>query len=87
MFYELNTWDPLGLNPWKRSQQNPLQGTFEGSVNEFAQITLLMDPNAQFSDQALMSNTPTASIAASKMALLNNAVVTGVEVPNILPDG
>lgn len=87
MFYELDTWDPLGRNPWKRSQDNPLEGTFEGSVNQFAQITLLMDPKAKFSDQALISDTSTASTAVSEMALLNNAVVSDEEVPNILPDG
>jgi hypothetical protein len=46
MFYELNTWDPAGTTPWKRSTDDPLNGTFDGSLNQFAEITLLMDPNA-----------------------------------------
>ncbi|THC88424.1 hypothetical protein EYZ11_012126 [Aspergillus tanneri] len=87
MFYELNTWDPLGRNPWKRSVDNPLEGTFEGSVNQLAQITLLMDPGAQLSDQALISDASTASITVSDVVLLSSAAVPDIEIPNILPDG
>lgn len=87
MFYELDTWDLLGRNPWKRSQDNPLEGTFEGSVNQFAQITLLMDPDAKLSDQDFVSDASTDSIVASKMALVEDMSVSGLEIPNILPDG
>jgi hypothetical protein len=89
MFYELNTWDPSGSNSWKRSQNNHLEGTFEGSVNQFAQITLLMDLNIKFSDQALISDIFTTSITASNMVLFNSAVDSdaGISIPNILPDG
>ncbi|KAF7164134.1 hypothetical protein CNMCM5623_008824 [Aspergillus felis] len=87
MFYELNTWDPRGSNPWKRSEDQALEGTFEGTVNQFAQITLLMDPNAKLSEQALISNTGTASIASSKVELVNSAGSFDLAIPNLLPDG
>ncbi|PYI01923.1 fibronectin type III domain protein [Aspergillus sclerotiicarbonarius CBS 121057] len=89
MFYELNTWDPLGRNPYKRSQDNPLNGTFEGSVNQLAQITLLMDPDAKLTDQTFVSDsaadTTTEALAESKIFL--SAQSSDIEVPNLLPDG
>ncbi|PWY96628.1 fibronectin type III domain protein [Aspergillus sclerotioniger CBS 115572] len=82
--------DPLGRNPYKRSQDNPLNGTFEGSVNQLAQITLLMDPDATLSDQAFVSDAATvdattAILGESKISL--SAESSDLEVPNILPDG
>lgn len=50
MFYELNTWDPLGTTPWKRSTDEALNGTFDGDIDVFAQITSVMDPGAQYAD-------------------------------------
>jgi hypothetical protein len=43
-----------------------------------------MDLNLKFSDHALISDPPAASIAASKVALLKSAVVSSAKVPNIL---
>ncbi|KAJ6439023.1 Lipase 1 [Purpureocillium lavendulum] len=54
MFYELNSWDPLGTTPWKRSNDDPLNGTFNGQQEIYAQITLLMDPDANFNHKYLM---------------------------------
>ncbi|PKY04114.1 fibronectin type III domain protein [Aspergillus campestris IBT 28561] len=87
MFYELNTWDPLGRNPWKRSQDNPLEGTFEGDMNILAQITLLMDPDAKLTDQALISGISADSLPTSDVVPFSTAAVPDVEIPNILPDG
>ncbi|EAL88870.1 uncharacterized protein AFUA_6G10190 [Aspergillus fumigatus Af293] len=64
MFYELNTWDLLGGSPWKRSDNQPFEGTFEGTVNKFAQITRLIDPDAKFTEQAFISDAGTASVAS-----------------------
>ncbi|KAH1912574.1 hypothetical protein KXW47_007499 [Aspergillus fumigatus] len=64
MFYELNTWDLLGGSPWKRSDNQPFEGTFEGIVNKFAQITRLIDPDAKFTEQAFISDAGTASVAS-----------------------
>jgi hypothetical protein len=83
MFYELNTWDPAGTTPWKRSTDYPLNGTFEGTVNEFAQITRLMDPNAQLSDQAEVNDTATASSGE----VSNSIKMLEIEIPDVLPDG
>jgi predicted transcriptional regulator len=89
MFYELNTWDLLGRNPWKRSPDDHPEESFEGSVNQYAQITLLVDPNASFIDQAMISNKTTAStalVAESKLAV-TVASDTVISIPNLLPDG
>ncbi|KAF4995624.1 hypothetical protein FGRMN_5016 [Fusarium graminum] len=48
MFYELNSWDPAGTTPWKRdSDGGEISGTFYGDMLILAQITRLMDPNAE----------------------------------------
>ncbi|OGM49583.1 hypothetical protein ABOM_001752 [Aspergillus bombycis] len=82
MFYELSTWDLIGGNPWKRSVDYPLEGTFEGTVNQLAQITLLMDTDAELADQDMIADAATASIAAYDEVELSSA-----GIPNILPDG
>jgi hypothetical protein len=87
MFYELNTWDLKGNSPWKRSVDQPLEGTFQGTVNQLAQITLLMDADAKLLDQALISDAGTASIAASNVKLVNSAGLFELAIPNLLPDG
>jgi hypothetical protein len=94
MFYELNTVDFLGSNPWKRSEETHEEGTFEGSVNELAQVTLWLDPSAKLSDQAMISDKTSASISSlevsnlevSKM-LLSTTDSDKRAIPNILPDG
>lgn len=84
-FYELDTWDPLGSNPWKRSEDHPQDRTFEGSVNEFAQITLLMGPNAELAKQGFISDAAAADVAvADKLAV--SGELADLEVPNVLPD-
>jgi hypothetical protein len=93
MFYELNTWDIFGSNPWKRSENSHAEDTFEGSVNQLAQIALLIDPDAELADKAMVSDesgastVSTASFAASKMVSLKTTDVTKRLFPNILPDG
>jgi hypothetical protein len=48
MFYELNTWDPAGTTPWKRdTDSSELSGTFYGDMLIMAQITRILDPNAE----------------------------------------
>jgi hypothetical protein len=87
MFYELNTWDPAGTTPWKRTTTGSLNGTFEGDLGKFAQITLLMDPNAQLNDQSLIVNTSTNAAAVEKVEKVSGVKLLGIEIPNILPDG
>lgn len=76
MFYELNTWDPAGTTPWKRSNDDPLNGTFEADLDIFAQITQVLDPNATFSN-------PEANSASSDSSFREDAI----QLPNLLPDG
>jgi len=90
MFYELNTWDLLGLNPWKRSPDDHPEASFEGSVNQYAEITRLVDPNAKLTDQALITEETSASttnaiFAQSKVAM--KVASDSISIPNILPDG
>ena len=84
MFYELNTWDPDGNTPWKRDTVGSLNGTFEGDVSIYAQITLLSDPNAQLNDQPLIVATSN-NVAGEKK--VSNVAEMDAEIPNLLPDG
>ncbi|RTE68596.1 hypothetical protein BHE90_017027, partial [Fusarium euwallaceae] len=48
MFYELNSWDPAGTSPWKRETDGgELSGTLYGDMLILAQITRLLDPDAE----------------------------------------
>ena len=71
MFYELNTWDPDGNAPWKRTNHGRL---FEWDFRY----------NAQLNDQPLIINTNTNFAAVVKVL---DAEAIGIEIPNILPDG
>lgn len=90
MFYELNTWDPFGTNPWKRSTNGDLDTTFIGNLDIYAQITTLMDPGATFKvdtiDTDTASNTTNAMKQAHFDAEVGVMVMAEVEIPNILPD-
>ncbi|KAJ5475502.1 hypothetical protein N7539_007789 [Penicillium diatomitis] len=85
MFYELNTMDPFGSNPWKRTQEDDLEGTFGGTVNQFALITQLVDPDAQLSDQSMVVQESSALTASKVMSI--EAAVQARSIPNLLPDG
>lgn len=87
MFYELNSRDPLGSSPWKRSTEGPLNGTFEGSLDQFAQITLLMDPNADFTNEDKIESATQSVPAEAQTKSSSSTQALDVEVPNLLPDG
>lgn len=89
MFYELNTWDPFGTNPWKRSTNGDLDTTFIGNLDIYAQITTLVDPGATFKEDTIDTNTTgDATIAMTHFdAEVGAVLLEEVEVPNILPDG
>jgi hypothetical protein len=88
MFYELNTWDPFGNTPWKRTTDDSLNGTFEGDHNVFAQITLVTDPDATFAQQNDIEGAST-SIQTVAAATADDDVddEDGIIVNNWLPDG
>jgi hypothetical protein len=79
MFYELNTWDPAGTTPWKRSNDDPLNGTFEGELGVFAEITTTVDPDAQLTNQE--TNSVITEVGNMTLETLE------FQVPNLLPDG
>jgi len=85
MFYELNTFDPFGTTPWKRSPGSELQGTFGGDLDIMAPITLLLDPDATFVHEGAIQPDDTPAVAQA--GVVNNAQLSDIEIPNILPDG
>ncbi|KAL5359299.1 Spherulation-specific family 4-domain-containing protein [Aspergillus floccosus] len=90
MFYELNTLDPYGTNPWKRSDNVAVDGTFNATLNELALLQLLADPNAILISQASSKTTEsTLSLAAADYELLDTSTSTpdSSVAHNVLFDG
>lgn len=90
MFYELDTLDPYGTNPWKRSDNVAVDGTFDATLNELALLQLLADPNAILASQASSKSTEsTLSLAAADYKLLDTSASTSDSsvVHNVLFDG
>jgi hypothetical protein len=86
MFFELNTRDVFGNTPWKRSVENVPEESFEGSMNAFAQLTLLIDPDAKLSEQKLVSDATADSMATASLMSIGESKFS-LGFPNILPDG
>lgn len=78
MFYEFNTFDPLGNAPWKRSERTAGDGTFKGDMAELAQVYLALNPDAKLNYQEPAN--------AAKLSQAQSAAAA-VEVSDILPDG
>jgi hypothetical protein len=92
MFFELNSFDVFGGNPWKRSLDSAPEDSFEGQMNAIAQVTLLLDPDAKFSQQQYVSeattnSVTTASLMSVKMANTNTDDNAPIQVRSLLPDG
>lgn len=89
MFYELNSWDPFGSTPWKRSNGDSLSHTFDGQQDIFAQITLLVDPEAEFEHQDRFEGDAgsVASLSSTDNDTVKTAGFFDIQVPSILPDG
>ncbi|KAL6864240.1 SGNH hydrolase-type esterase domain-containing protein [Trichoderma novae-zelandiae] len=86
MLYELNSWDPLGSTPWKRSNDDPLNGTFNGEQEILAQITLLLDPHAEFTHTEANDGFKLAA-QANRTRPIQAVELPDIQVPNLLPDG
>jgi hypothetical protein len=91
MFYELNTLDPLGNSPWKRTNDDPLNGTFQGDTNVFAQIVEVVDTGVQFAQQDDIGDADATAendltVNSTRLDALESADV-GIQIPNLLPDG
>ncbi|CZR59922.1 uncharacterized protein PAC_09817 [Phialocephala subalpina] len=88
MFYELNSWDPEGASPWKRDTNGVQSGTFVGSLSQFAELTLLLDPDATLIDQDFIEFASEDISSAESVVFIESASSdSDVEVPNLLPDG
>ncbi|OQD78925.1 hypothetical protein PENANT_c071G04858 [Penicillium antarcticum] len=92
MFFEMNSMDVFGNNPWKRSLNTVPEASFEGQMNALAQITLLLDPDAEFSQEQYVSDATadsvtTASLMSVKVAAANSDADAPLQVRSVLPDG
>jgi hypothetical protein len=83
--------DPYGTNPWKRSDNVAVDGTFDATLNELALLQLLADPNAILVSQASSKSTEsTTSLAEADYALLDASAVSASDssvVHNMLFNG
>jgi len=84
MFYELDTLDPLGSDPWKRSTDGVADGTVEGYQNQLAQLSLLADPDAKLN---LPAGVQSAQVSALHVEVATADQTAAFEIPNLLPDG
>lgn len=81
MFYELDTFDPWGSNPWKRSTVEHKNGSFSGYMNMFARATEFVAPDVKFREAQRIETT---SELEAQQAAAQGATE---DVPNLLPDG
>jgi hypothetical protein len=90
MFYELDSIDAFATNPWKRSTNGDLSGTFAGQLDMFAEITRQFDPHTEFRDKEIDdSTTGTSTLASSVLPedRIADIELPDLQVPNVLPDG
>lgn len=95
MFFELNTADVFGSNPWKRGEEGAPNGTFHGNQNLLAKITLFLDPDAVLTHEDRIEGDMGVSALNGdlglQMSALDGAVVSQVSASSILdavlPDG
>lgn len=91
MFYEMDSLDPKGTSPWKRIVESAYVDTFEGSVNQFAEIAYGLDPGVKLSAASFVSDTSPATtnslLAVSKVSLMSTSENTKRTVSKWLPDG
>lgn len=89
MFYELNALDPFGASPWKRSNDGVPNGTFQGSLELLARLSVELDTNPEFSQKQYFNDTPTitGNVAVPESGDLDLIDLLPDEIPNLLPDG
>jgi hypothetical protein len=93
MFYELDTLDFLGNSPWKRSTNGLINGTFEGDLNIFAQITEILAPDSSFSNPEAGPEPTDAAFksdsvlpAANETAFQSDSIISFL-ISQVIPDG
>ncbi|CCT67685.1 uncharacterized protein FFUJ_14670 [Fusarium fujikuroi IMI 58289] len=82
MFYELDTFDPWGNRPWKRSTVEHTNGSFSGDMNTMARAAEFVAPDVTFRQEHKIEDD-------SEIQGLQAAAKEGAteDVPNLLPDG
>ncbi|KAF5619593.1 lipolytic G-D-S-L family [Fusarium tjaetaba] len=82
MFYELDTFDPWGNRPWKRSTVEHTNGSFSGDMNTMARAAEFVAPDVTFRQEHKI-------VDDSEIQGLQAAAKEGAteDVPNLLPDG
>ncbi|TLD05009.1 uncharacterized protein PgNI_09260 [Pyricularia grisea] len=80
MFYEMNSLDPLGNSPWKRSLDPLSEGTTESIMNALAELYSLTD------DEAVLAGEQQMRLASAEETKIN-ALADGLAIPKPLPDG
>ena len=68
MFYEMNEKDPLGNTPWKRSEVEHAQGTFEAEINALAFLLGELVPDARLASPSADSSGSSA-LSMNRLAL------------------
>ncbi|KAJ6080564.1 hypothetical protein N7499_005438 [Penicillium canescens] len=91
MFYEMDSLDLKGTSPWKRTVESSYVDTFEGTVNQFAEIAYGLDSGVKLSAASFVSDTSPAAttslMAVSKVNLMSTSENTKRTVSKWLPDG
>jgi hypothetical protein len=80
LFYELRWYEPGGNTIFKRNEEPSPPSTFQGDLDTWAQITLLVDPDASFKSYQ------SAPVQANVKVVESMAAIEGF-VPRLLPDG
>jgi len=82
MFYELDTFDPWGNRPWKRSTVEHTNGSFSGDMNTMARAAEFVAPDVTFRQEHKIEDE--TEIQGLQAAAKEGATE---DVPNLLPDG
>ena len=81
MFYELNTFDLFGSNPWKRDEIEHQNSTFGAYMNLLSRATDFLDEGARYRNDHLIEDEARIFQNGSLSIQANG------EVANWLPDG
>lgn len=88
MFYKLSTLDPFGSNPWKRSDDPHLNGTFGGDMNQLTMVTQYLSPDIELVyDDKITDDDETEGHRQVAKEMSSKAEFLGIELPNLLPNG
>ncbi|KAH7006558.1 SGNH hydrolase-type esterase domain-containing protein [Fusarium venenatum] len=85
MFFELNSFDPLGSSPWKRSPGDEYKnGTFEYQLDGLARLAMEMEPEVELVHEDKIDGTAKPMEMA---ALEDEEIHTNDFISSVMPDG